>query len=100
MDIDFEPGWQERITRQAGVRALRRDSATDVASLAGALAGHASGTYADSLEVEEAGDAIRVVSSDPSAHIIEFGSIDTPAQAPMRRAADAAGLDVVEEPRR
>lgn len=34
----------------------------------------------------------RVISTDPFWHLIEFGSRNNPAYAPMRRAARAAGL--------
>lgn len=61
------------------------------------------GRFADSIEVEEEDhEGVRrlvVASTDPIAHIIEFGSANSPAQAPFRRAAAALGLDYSVDPR-
>ncbi len=43
------------------------------------------GAYQDSIEVQRAGDNVYVVATDPQAHIIEYGSEDTPEFAPRAR---------------
>jgi hypothetical protein len=48
--------------------------------------------FADSLRVADDGDDVRVESTDPFAHIIEFGSVNNPPYAPLRRGVRAAGL--------
>jgi hypothetical protein len=48
--------------------------------------------FADSLRVADDGDDVRLESTDPFAHIIEFGSVNNPPYAPLRRGVRAAGL--------
>lgn len=50
------------------------------------------------IEVEVTEDGVYVVNSDWAAHLAEFGSVNNPVIAPLRRAAMAAGLDVDESP--
>jgi hypothetical protein len=50
-----------------------------------------------SIEVEEAGDEVRVVNTDYGAWIVEVGSVNNPAHAPLRRGVRAAGLRLREE---
>lgn len=55
------------------------------------------GAFARSIEAlppERTHDGIKVTvtSSDPDAHIVEWGSVNNPAYAPFRKAATALGL--------
>lgn len=66
-----------------------------------------SGDYAKSIRtldarssnVRNAGGIARVESTDPFAHLVEFGSAKNPAYAPLRRGVRAAGLDLKEDPK-
>lgn len=44
-----------------------------------------SGAYRDSIHVEQNGDQVYVVASDPKAHWIEFGTENMPEYAPRAR---------------
>lgn len=50
------------------------------------------GDYDRSLRVTRVPDGVRLESTDVAAHLIEFGSVNNAAQAPMRRGFRAAGL--------
>lgn len=53
----------------------------------------------DLIEVEDDGEAVWVaIAGDYGGHLYEYGSANSPVQAPLRRAAMAAGLDVDESP--
>jgi hypothetical protein len=99
MDVTFEPGWEDEILRQPGVRALRGQTADDYARLAAVLGPHGSEHYARSVHARQDGEQTRVVTDDIAGHLIEWGSVNNPAYAPLRRAADALGLGVVEDPK-
>lgn len=53
-----------------------------------------SGHYADSFVIEDTPDGTAVGNTDVAGHLIEFGSVNNPAHAPLRRGARAAGLDL------
>ena len=46
----------------------------------------------DQVRVDRDGDTVRILSTDPFWHLIEWGSVNNPAYAPLRRGARAAGL--------
>lgn len=52
----------------------------------------ASGQAHRSVRVDRDGDTVRILSTDPFWHLIEWGSVNNPAYAPLRRGARAAGL--------
>lgn len=52
----------------------------------------ASGQAHRSVRVDRDGDTVRILSTDPFWHLIEWGSVNNPAYAPMRTGARAAGL--------
>lgn len=56
----------------------------------------ATGDFASSLEVARDEIEIVVRSSDPFAHLVEWGSRNNPAYAPLRRGVRAAGLRLEE----
>jgi len=81
------------------MKALADEAATEAKRIAAAEA-YLSGDYYDSIVVdvgEEDGKAIaRINADDFKAWWIEAGTSDTPTFAPLRRGAEAAGLDVRE----
>lgn len=54
------------------------------------------GAYKDSIEVAQSGSETAVVTKDFAGHIIEFGSVNSPAYAPLRSGARKAGLRLEE----
>lgn len=52
-----------------------------------------------SIEVQEDAEGVAVVNTDHGAHIDEYGSINNPPYAPLRRAVRAAGLRLDEAPK-
>jgi hypothetical protein len=44
------------------------------------------------IVIETEGDGVRVTNTDHGAHIDEWGSVNSPPYAPLRRAVRAAGL--------
>lgn len=57
------------------------------------------GDFVDSVEAAEVDGEIHLRSTDPFWHLIEFGSANNPAYAPLRRAVQAAGLRLGETPK-
>jgi Bacteriophage HK97-gp10, putative tail-component len=55
-----------------------------------------SGDYRDSVEVVDRGGVVSVVLSDLAAHLVEFGSVNNQPYAPVRRAALAIGLRLID----
>lgn len=51
----------------------------------------------ETIEVVEEEGEVYVVNTDHAAHLQEYGSVNNPPHAPLRRGARAAGLDVAEE---
>lgn len=62
---------------------LRNEAASKIAERAQAIAPVDSGEYRDSIHVEDG----LVVADSEHAVFVEFGTIDTPTFAPLRRAA-------------
>jgi hypothetical protein len=59
------------------------------------FAPHKTGAYGRSIKAREN----VVYSDDPFAHLVEFGSTNNPAYAPLRRGVRAAGLRFVPLPK-
>jgi hypothetical protein len=57
------------------------------------------GDFHDSIEVEIEGEEVRVGTTDPFGHLVEFGSAKNPPYAPIRRGVRAAGLRLEESPK-
>jgi hypothetical protein len=49
------------------------------------------------FEVESDGVEVRVVNTDHGGHLIEWGSVNNPPYAPLRRAVHSVGLRLVED---
>ncbi|MGH2651415.1 MAG: HK97 gp10 family phage protein [Actinomycetota bacterium] len=84
----------EALKRSVGVQVVLTALGTALKAAAQSHAPVQTGKYRDSIEVED-GDlpgTKRVVAHDFKANWIEFGTVDTPAFAPLRTAADSLGL--------
>lgn len=91
------PGFEREIVLSATARAAINEAAAEVARLARSMAPSKTGRYKRSISVENDADSTFVATSDIAGHIVEFGSANNPAYAPIRRAARAAGLRVTDE---
>jgi len=81
-----------------GLEDALKEVAEEIASNARDLAPELSGDYKAGISVvagEEDGESLaRVNANDWKSGLIEFGTEDTPAFAPLRRAVESVGLDV------
>lgn len=57
-----------------------------------------SGYYMRRFQVRKYRNGYRVVNVDPFAHLVEWGSVNNPAYAPIRRAVRTSGLRYVPNP--
>lgn len=64
-----------------------------------ALAPDETGDYKDSLEIVVEDGETYVVTRDFAGHMVEWGSINNPPYAPLRRGVRAAGLELRELPK-
>lgn len=55
--------------------------------------------YIHSLSIVEVRGRSYLSSNDFAAHLVEYGSANNPAYAPLRRGVRAAGLDLREDPK-
>lgn len=91
----MNPTFLPRLAASPEVGAMLLDGARAVAERAKDVAPVASGAYRDSIHaelvVENGIVKARVVADDPTgaAGLIEFGTVDTPAFAPLRRGLEA-----------
>lgn len=76
----------EELDRQFGEAAV--DVAEAIAARARDFAPVRTGAYRDGIHVERDGDEVRVVADAPHSAIVEVGTADTPAFAPLMRAQD------------
>lgn len=88
------PGYQERLEHSPAAAAVLEGVARQLVKPAvEAVAPHGqTGMYHRSIRVIRNGDTVGIGSIDPFAHLVEFGSINNPAYAPLRRGIRAAGL--------
>lgn len=98
---EFKPakGAHEKLAETAEYKAGMSKIAGDVARQIRGQAPARSGYYRRSIKTFTQGDTIGVASSDPFAHLVEYGSVKNPAYAPIRRGVRAAGLRLVESPK-
>jgi hypothetical protein len=85
------------LEKQLAATPQARKAIHDAAKPALAAAEHATpvgatGAAQRSLTLVIDADGVRLQSTDPFWHLIEFGSRNNPAYAPMRRGVRAAGL--------
>ena len=102
-NIRLRPDLESALRHSPAVRDVMREVADRLLQEAQRLApvshdpsDETPGSYRDSLEasVDETPEGVvaRLRSADPAAPYIEFGTSDTPAFSPMRRAAESVGL--------
>jgi len=95
--VSFEPNkdFEDEINQQRGVQATRHAYAEQAAMGARAVGAAIAdtGNYARSIEV----DGGTVYSTDPGAPYIEFGSVNNPPFAPLRRGVDGTGVIVTND---
>jgi hypothetical protein len=68
------------------------DQALKLVNVIKAVAPVDSGSYKDSIRARKTLTSVTVGTNDFAGHIIEWGSVKTPAMAPIRRGVLAAGL--------
>lgn len=89
---------RRQIERTPEFDDARRNLAEAIVERAKGFAPVLTGRFRDSLEVLEDGDVIAAGSKDHDANVIENGSVDTPAFAPLRRGARSLGVRVEDGP--
>jgi hypothetical protein len=103
MAILNEAGIAE-LLHSPGVKAHLHETATKVVEEVVRIAPRHTGHYDDSIQVGAMtetpdGPAIAVESTDFAAHLVEFGSMNNPPYAPLRRAPRNLGITIVETPK-
>jgi hypothetical protein len=94
-----DPNFEREIAEQAEYQSGLSELAGPVAETIKALAPIREGDFRDSIAVEIEGAEVRLGSSDFAAHLIEWGSVNNPPYAPIRRGVSAAGLRLDESPK-
>ena len=88
-------GLAAEIRAQDSYRAAMYDAAKEVATSVRRNTPRGSGAASRSIVITRDGNTYRVGSTDPFFHLIEFGSINNPAYAPLRRGVLTAGLRLI-----
>jgi len=86
-----DPNLEQNLRDMSEMRRARLAVADQVVAAAEATAPERSGRYKRSLRAVSSGAEVRAESDDPAAHLIEFGSINNEAYAPLRRGAERVG---------
>lgn len=86
------PALKLEVAKLPGAHVALEEAAQAVAQITRTLAPRGSGGYRRSIGVERDADSTTVYTTDIAGHIVEFGSANNPAYAPIRRAVRAAGL--------
>lgn len=71
--------------------------AEQIAAAAREVAPERSGDYKDSIEVAQSAGRTAVITTDFAGHLVEFGSRNNPAYAPLRNGARKAGFALEEK---
>jgi hypothetical protein len=90
MSVRYERnhGFELELERDPRMVAHIRSSTTTVAVAVRAAAPRKTGRYRKSVKPRDN----RVVAEDPFWHLVEYGSVNNPPYAPLRRGTRAAGL--------
>lgn len=97
MKFVADPAGMRHLERSAGVRREIGRAASRVArSAVGAAPRGATGDYAQSVHVLEIAGRTYVRTNDFAGHMVEWGSVNNPPYAPIRRGVKAAGLRLEE----
>lgn len=91
------PNLDSILGRLPGVKRARVSAAEAIAQSAAREAPRRTDAYADSLQAVEDGDEVRAETTDPSGHMVEWGSQNNPPYSPIRRGVAAAGYKLEAE---
>lgn len=88
--VEINPRLQDQLNDDPQMRNALRAQARKVRDEAVKIAGEfeRTGDYRRSIRVGEVDGRIVVESTDPFAHLVEYGSINNEAYAPLRRASE------------
>lgn len=86
-----DPNLEQNLRGMSDMVRARLAVADQVVAAADAAAPERSGRYKRSLRSVSSGADVRAESDDPAAHLIEFGSINNEAFAPLRLGAERVG---------
>jgi len=98
----FRPNRQARaqLARQPEHKAMLREQAERVKDSAERESPIGeTGDYIDRFDIVELPTRMRVSNDDFAWHLTEFGSVNNPAYAPLRRGVRRAGLRLEEDPK-
>lgn len=90
------PAFIAEIERDPQVVAHVLKVASEGATLTREAAPEHTGHYRRSIDVERTATGARVFSTDIAANLIEFGSVNNPPYAPLRKGAELSGARYVD----
>lgn len=98
-----DPDFDEAASKDPEIREGLRRAAEPLAAQADSMARAESAPWMprsghELVEITDDGEDIWVAITDYAAHLYEYGGARSPVSAPLRRAAMAAGFEVVEQP--
>lgn len=93
------PRFESEMKRTAGHRKAMFSGANQIASKGRLLAPRRTGFYGRRFKVGIEDGEVAIGNADPFAFLIEYGSVNNPPFAPIRRAVRAAGFRLDEHPR-
>jgi hypothetical protein len=94
-DLEGEPEHRSGLAKATEPAARAAKAIAPVGTVTHTLKGgwvNEAGDYQRSIKVIERGNEVYLSAFDYKAHWIEFGSVNNPVSAPLRRGAQAAGL--------
>ncbi len=90
------PRFEDELKRSVAHRVRMREAAERGADASRAAAPVRTGHYRDSIRVEPTPTGARVVSDDPAANVIEWGSVNNIPFGPLRKGAETSGAHYVD----
>lgn len=105
--FNYRPDIEKELARSDGLVVIVEEyvrAGANAAIDAAPYRAHAGGphyreTIGSTVGVDRRGIVGSVLSTDPFAHLVEFGSINNVAYAPLRRGVEATGLKVTDRGR-
>lgn len=99
-DFDYRRAAERELLRTPEMTALIAEITESALNGVVDAAPVRTGAYRDSLDasvgITPTGVTGRVLTTDPFAHLIEFGSVNNPPYAPLRRGVESTGLTVTD----
>lgn len=97
------PNFADELRDELGYRQALKDAAEAVSTRASQYARQAGAPWmrrqSETIVVSTDGDEVAVINTDYAGHLLEWGSKNNAAHAPLRRAVRAAGLHFEETPK-